>query len=109
MKLEVISFPDENEPYNKEILRNVNSGIETTMGTVFLREGTRIPKHGFSRHPFNEISMVIEGCIEMLNEDGSAFGLLEEGTVVSINALEPQAGNVLRDTKLIYVINKLSN
>jgi signal-transduction protein with cAMP-binding, CBS, and nucleotidyltransferase domain len=70
-------------------------------------KGTRIPEKGFSTHPFNEISIIREGCIEMLNEDGSVSGYLKKGTAVFINALESQAGNLIEDTKLIYVLNQL--
>ena len=106
MNLKSISFPNSEEYYNKELIKEINNGIETTMGTVFLQKGTRIPEEGFSTHPFNEVSIVVEGCIEMLNEDGSVLGYFEEGSAIYIKAFEPQAGNVLRDTKIIYVLNQ---
>ena len=107
MILKEIVYPKNEEYYNNELLTNTNAGVTTTFGTVFLKKGARIPVNGFSRHPFNEVSIITQGCIEMLNEDGSVSGYLKQGTAVFINALEPQAGNVLEDTKLIYVLNKM--
>lgn len=106
MKTKQIIYPKKEEYYNNELLTETHEGITTMLGTVFLKKGTRIPEEGFSRHPFNEVSIITQGCIEMLNEDGSVLGYLREGTAVFIKALEPQAGNVLEDTKLIYVLNQ---
>ena len=106
MKTKEIIYPKEGEHYNNELLTLTNEGVTTTFGTVFLKKGTRIPEDGFSRHPFNEVSIITQGCIEMLNEDGTISGYLKAGIAVYINALEPQAGNVLEDTKLIYVLNQ---
>lgn len=106
MKTKQIIYPGKEEYYNNELLTETHEGITTIFGTVFLKKGTRIPEEGFSRHPFNEVSIITQGCIEMLNEDGSVLGYLREGTAVFIKALEPQAGNVLEDTKLIYVLNQ---
>ncbi|MDE0472591.1 MAG: hypothetical protein OXH57_11700 [Ekhidna sp.] len=106
MKIKSISYPSKDEYYNQELIREVNSGIETVMGTVFLQKGSRIPNEGFSKHPFNEVSIIAKGCIEMLNEDGSILGYFEKGSVIYINAFEPQAGNVLKDTEIMYVLNR---
>lgn len=106
MKLKRIIYPKGDEYYNNELLSLTNAGVTTMFGTVFLKKGTRIPEMGFSTHPFNEVSIITQGCIEMLNEDGTISGYLKEGTAVFINALEPQAGNVLEDTKLIYILNQ---
>ncbi|HED37445.1 MAG TPA: hypothetical protein ENI76_04265 [Ignavibacteria bacterium] len=106
MKLKQLIYPKGKEHYNNKLLSHTNAGVVTTFGTVSLKKGTRIPENGFSRHPFNEVSIIIEGCIEMINEDGTIFEYLKKGTAVYINALEPQAGNVLEDTKLIYILNQ---
>lgn len=106
MKLKRLIYPKEKEYYNNKLLSHTNAGVVTTFGTVFLKKGTRIPENGFSKHPFNEVSIIIEGCIEMINEDRTVLGYLKKGTAVYINALEPQAGNVLEDTKLIYILNQ---
>lgn len=106
MKTTKITYPNQNEPYNKELLLENNQGITTTLGTVFLKKGTRIPESGFSKHPFNEVSIITKGCIEMLQEDESIRGYLKAGDAVYINAMEAQAGNVLEDTTLIYVLNE---
>jgi hypothetical protein len=106
MIIKKIKYPQLNDDYNNKIFHIQNSNIDVQFGTVFLKKGTRIPEKGFSRHSFNEVSIITEGCIEMLNEDGTVSGYLKKGTAVFINALEPQAGNVLEDTKLIYVLNQ---
>lgn len=106
MELKKITYPTHEEYYNKELLTYTNLGIQTICGTVFLKKGTRIPETGSSRHPFNEISLIMEGCIEMIDEEGVLIGKLEKGNVVYINAGEAQAGNVIEDTKLIYVLNQ---
>jgi len=107
MEVVSISYPKEGEDYNKELLSNQANGIITTCGTVFLKKGTRIPETGFSRHPFNEVTIITKGCIEMINEDEDVIGYLKTGTAVFINAGEPQAGYVKEDTELIYVLNQL--
>jgi hypothetical protein len=106
MKLIDIIYSQGNEYYNNELISETNNGINTICGTVFLKKGTRIPEKGFSKLPFNEVSIITEGCIEMLNEDGTIAGYLKKGTAVYINAFEAQAGNVIEDTKLIYVLNQ---
>ncbi len=106
MEIKKIIYPTEKEHYNNELLTQTNNGITTTFGTVFLKKGNRIPKEGFSRHPFNEVSIITSGCIEMIDEKDNVIEYLKAGTAVYINALEPQAGNVLEDTELIYVINQ---
>lgn len=106
MEVKKITYPSPEEHYNKEIISRLHDGITTTCGTVFLKKGTRIPETGSSRHPFNEISIIVEGCIEMIDEDGNTLGLLEKGNLFYINAGEPQAGYVLVDTRLIYVLNQ---
>ncbi|MEM9001780.1 MAG: hypothetical protein AAGB24_16090 [Bacteroidota bacterium] len=107
MEVKKITYPNLGEHYNKELISKVNHTILTTCGTVYLKKGTRIPESGFSRHPFNEISIITKGCIEMIDGNNKPMGRLEKDTVVYINAGEPQAGNVLEDTELIYVINQV--
>ncbi len=106
MKVIPITYPKDNEHYSKELLSEDNNGINTILGTVFLKEGTRIPETGFSRHPFNEVSIITKGCIEMINEADAVICYLKAGTAVYINAGEPQAGYVKEDTTLIYVLNQ---
>jgi quercetin dioxygenase-like cupin family protein len=106
MKIIPIVYPKENENYNNELLSVTNDGITTSFGTVFLKKGARIPETGFSRHPFNEVSIITKGCIEMINEANEVIGYLKAGTAVYLNAGEPQAGFVKEDTEIIYVLNQ---
>ncbi|MGK0420732.1 MAG: quercetin dioxygenase-like cupin family protein [Polaribacter sp.] len=106
MEIKQITYPSPEEDYNKPFFTIKNEKLEIQFGTVFLKKGTRIPEKGFTRHDSHEISIIQKGKIEMLNEDGSVKGYLKTGDVVSINALEAQAGNVLEDTQLMYTLIK---
>lgn len=106
MEIKKITYPKKNEHYNKSLFQVKNEGVDFQFGTVFLKKGTRIPESGFTKHPSHEISIIQKGKIEMLNEDGSSKGYLQEGDVIYIKAFEPQAGNVLEDTSLIYTLIK---
>lgn len=106
MEIKKITYPLQDEYYNKSILHIKNEKLEIQFGTVFLKKGTRIPEKGFTKHPSHEISIIQKGKIEMINEDGSSKGYLQTGDVIYIKALEAQAGNVLEDTSLIYTLIK---
>jgi len=106
MEIKKITYPSPKEYYNKSLFHIKNEQIDFQFGTVFLKKGTRIPEKGFTKHPNHEISIIQKGKIEMLNEDGSSKGYLQEGDVVYIEAFEAQAGNVLEDTSLIYTLIK---
>ena len=106
MEIKKIIYPKENENYNNELIVKENLGIKTIFGAVSLKKGTRIPNSGYSRHPFNEISIITKGCIEMIDENNQVIGYLKAGDVVYINAFEPQAGNIIEETKLVYVISQ---
>lgn len=106
MEIKQITYPSSKEYYNKSFFNIQNEQVDFQFGTVFLGKGTRIPEKGFTRHNCHEISIIQEGKIEMLNEDGSIKGYLKTGDVVYINALEAQAGNVLEDTQIMYTLIK---
>lgn len=99
-----INFPKDGDVYNKLLFKIEDTNLDIQFGTVFLKKGTRIPKKGFTKHPQHEISIIQEGKIAMLNEDETIKGYIQKGEVVYIKALEAQAGNVLEDTKIIYVL-----
>lgn len=104
MTVQALTFSTPDEPRQKILFESEKNGMSINYGTVFLKEGIRIPAKGFTQHPQHEISYVQNGKIQMLNPDGSNGDLLQTGDVVSIEALEPQAGLVLEDTKIIYVL-----
>lgn len=106
MEIKKITYPLQDEHYNKSIFHITNRKVDFQFGTVSLKKGTRIPEKGFTKHPSHEISIIQKGKIEILNEDGSSKGYLQEGDVVYIKAFEAQAGNVLEDTKIIYTLIK---
>lgn len=106
MEIKKITYPSPEEDYNKLLFETKNKQVDFQFGTVFLKGGTRIPEKGFTKHDRYEISIIQKGKIEMLNEDGSTKEYLKEGDVVYIKAFEAQAGNVLEDTNIIYVLIK---
>ena len=106
MEIKKIAYPLPDEHYNKSLFHVQSGQTEFQFGTVYLKKGTRIPEVGFTKHPSHEISMIQQGTIEMLDEDGSIKGYLKSGDVVYLEAFEAQAGNVLEDTKLIYILIK---
>lgn len=104
MEIKKITYPLPEEYYNKQLFHIKNEGFSIQFGTVFLKKGMRIPENGFSKNPEIELSIIQQGKIEMLNEDGSVKGYLNTGDVIYLKALEAQAGNVLEDTKIIYTL-----
>ena len=106
MEIKTITYPLPEEYYNKSLFNINDNQVDVQFGTVFLKKGTRIPEKGFTKHESHEISVIYEGKIEMLNEDGSVKGYLTSGDVVYIEKLEAQAGNVLEDTQLMYTLIK---
>jgi ethanolamine utilization protein EutQ (cupin superfamily) len=106
MEIKKITYPLPREYYNKRHFNINDNQVDIQFGTVFLQKGTRIPEKGFTKHESHEISVIYEGKIEMLNEDGSVKGYLTSGDVVYIEKLEAQAGNVIEDTSLIYTLIK---
>ena len=106
MEIKKLTFSLEDEHYNKCLFHIKDENLDIQYGSVFLKKGTRIPQQGFSKHPQHEFSFVQKGKIEMLNEDGSVKGYLQTGDVVYIKALEAQAGNVLEEIRIIYVLIK---
>ncbi|MEM9866192.1 MAG: hypothetical protein AAF765_00785 [Bacteroidota bacterium] len=106
MKIKQLSFPLRNEPYNKRLFQVYDEQLEIQYGTVFLKKGTRIPEEGFTKHPYYEFSWLQSGKIEVLTEDGTVSGYLDQGDIVSLEPHEPQAGNVLEDTYIMYTLIK---
>lgn len=104
MIIKPIEFAKPEEPRQKVLFEFEKNGQKINYGTVFLKKGIRIPDEGFSRHPQHEISYVQSGKIQMLEEDGTKGGILKTGDIISLEAFEPQAGIVLEDTKIIYIL-----
>lgn len=104
MHIQPLTFPKPDEPRQKVLLDLQQNGVHILYGTVFLKKGTRIPETGFTRHPQHEISYLHSGSIQMLHLDGSDGTVLKAGDLISMEALEPQAGLVLEDTAIIYLL-----
>ena len=104
MDIQPLSFAKSEEQRQQIIFEFNKSGVAVNFGTIFLKKGTRIPEKGFTQHPQHEISYLKKGKIQMLHPDDTKEGILKSGDVVSIEALEPQAGIVLEDTEIIYFL-----
>lgn len=104
MEIKAIQFDEKSTKNQNELFVFQTKGVAINYGTVFLKKGIRIPEKGFTKHPQHEISYIQSGMIQTLNPDGTSGEILKEGDVVSVLALEPQAGIVMSDTKIIYVL-----
>jgi len=104
MEIKDIQFSTDSENRQKVIFEFNDEHTKVNYGTVFLKKGIRIPGQGFTTHEQHEISFVQSGKIQMLNEDGTELGILKTGDVIHLDPLEPQAGFVLEDTRIIYVL-----
>jgi len=104
MDIKHIEFPIPGQAHQKILFDLERKGTTINFGTVFLEKGRRIPDEGYSKHPQHEISYIHTGRIQILNEDGSKAVILKSGDIVSLEAFEPQAGLVLEDTKIIYLL-----
>lgn len=104
MKIESIKFATEDEARQKVLFNFEKDGRNINYGTVFLKKGMRIPEEGFSKHPQHEISYLQSGKIQMLNEDNSNLRILNAGEVISLEPFEPQAGLILEDSCIIYIL-----
>ncbi|MEM6768298.1 MAG: hypothetical protein AAF655_25395 [Bacteroidota bacterium] len=105
MEIKKLTFPDSSEDRQRVLFTfKAHPEVGVNYGTVFLKKGTRIPEKGVSRHPQHEISFIQRGSIKMVDEQDMEIGLLKEGDIIYLQALEPQAGYVLEDTRIIYML-----
>jgi len=104
MDIKQIQFSTDDKN-RQTVLFDINDkNVKINYGTVVLKKGVRIPEQGFTKHSQHEISFIQSGKIKMLNEDETELGILRTGDVIHLNPLEPQAGIVLENTKIIYLL-----
>ena len=105
MEIKKLTFPDSSEDRQKVLFKFMaHPKVGVNYGTVFLKKGTRIPEEGVSRHPQHEISFIQRGAIQMVDEQNKEIGMLRQGDIIYLQAMEEQAGYVLEDTHIIYVL-----
>jgi quercetin dioxygenase-like cupin family protein len=104
MTIQKMKFPSPNEPRQKVLFDLKKESFTINYGTVLLKKGIRIPEKGFTKHPQHEISYIASGKIQMLLENGKNGPILHTGDIISLEANEAQAGIVLEDCKIIYVL-----
>jgi len=104
MEIKAVQFDGKLRKEQKELFAVKIKDVEVNYGTVFLKKGIRIPEIGFTKHGQHEISYIQSGEIQTINPDGTEGEILRKGDVVNVPLNEPQAGFVLADTKIIYVL-----
>lgn len=86
----------------KQLVEIQEGEIHFRMGTVFLPKGSRLPKEGMKSNPEHEISIVLEGRIRAITKDGER--VVGKGELVQFAPNEMQAGEVLEDCRIVWVL-----
>lgn len=99
-----VKFSTDKKARQIQLFDFVEKGVGTTIGTINLQKGIRIPEKGYTRHARHEVSFLQTGKIQMLLSDGSKGDILSAGDVIHLTPNEPQAGFVMEETKIIYML-----
>ncbi len=102
MKVLQLQYPLSGEEHLKQLIEIKEGKIHCRMGTVFLPKGTRLPQVGLKANPEHEISIVLEGTIKAITNEGER--IISSGEIVQFAPNEMQAGEVLEDCKIIWVL-----
>ncbi len=70
------------------------------MGTVQLAKGAWIPPEGYSKHTQHELSLILQGGIEI--ESVGEQVSIEAGDVILIPAGQAHRSRALEDTRLVW-------
>ncbi|MCX7173178.1 MAG: hypothetical protein NT159_04475 [Proteobacteria bacterium] len=97
-----LQYPGPQDGHLKQLLEIKEGAVHFRMGTVFLPKGARLPADGMKANPEHEISMVTEGRIKAITQDGER--IVGKGEVVQFAPGEMQAGEVLEDCKIVWVL-----
>jgi hypothetical protein len=97
-----LTYPLVGENYLKQLTEISTGDVILKLGTVFLKAGTRLPSTGLKANPEHEISIITEGCIKAITTNGEK--MLRKGEMVQFSANEMQAGEVIEDCKIIWIL-----
>jgi len=78
------------------------SGAAIEVGTARLREGERVPPEGTSRHRGIEISYVLSGVVDVVNEAGTRR--IAQGDLVIVPADQWHYSLVREEATLVYAL-----
>jgi quercetin dioxygenase-like cupin family protein len=76
------------------------SGASIEVGTARLRVGERVPLEGESRHAGIEISYVLSGVVDVVNESGTQR--ISQGDLVIVPRNEWHYSHAIEEATLIY-------
>ena len=101
MDLLKLSFSDHQSDHLKRLLELHEQDISLEIGSVNIPAGTQLPNKGESAFPRHEISIIIEGKIQIDSQGQSV--ILQSGDIVSIPAKQYSKTRALEPTKVIYI------
>ncbi len=97
-----IQYPKEEESRLKQLLSTPALRGTLRVGTVFIKAGSRIPVKGMKANKELEISIIMEGSIKAITHTGEK--ILRTGNLVVFEPDEMQAGEVLEDCKILWML-----
>ena len=101
MRVIKLDYPDAPD-VTRELTRVAGKkGALLQVGTALLRQGHRIPEVGDSSHEGIEVSVVLDGVLDVLC--GGEMHRLTAGNLVVVPAGEPHHTMVLEEAHLVYV------
>ena len=102
MKRQPLTYPDHQAMLKELIAIAVTPDVDFTLGTANFPAGARIPEEGFSAHEGFEVSLMIEGELDVF-ADGVTTRL-KAGDLVNLSPGEKHHSTALTDVKLVYAL-----
>jgi formylmethanofuran dehydrogenase subunit C len=103
MEVYQLTYPKPEENYLKKLVEIEDRTI-LKMGTCFFKAGSRIPEIGLKANSEHEISIIMEGSLKAISETGER--IIKTGEIVKFKPNEMQAGEILEDCKIIWILLK---
>jgi hypothetical protein len=103
MEVYQLTYPRPEENYLKKLVEIEDKTI-LKMGTCFFKAGSRIPEIGLKANSEHEISIIMEGSLKAISETGER--IIKTGEIVKFKPNEMQAGEILEDCKIIWILIK---
>jgi quercetin dioxygenase-like cupin family protein len=97
-----LQYPEPEDGHLKQLLEIKEGTVHCRMGTVYLPKGARLPAEGMKANPEHEISLVMAGRIKAITKDGER--IVGTGEIVQFAPGEMQAGEVLEDCQIVWVL-----
>jgi len=100
--VKTLQYPLPEEGYLKQLIEIKEDNLHCRMGTVFLTKGSRLPEKGLKANPEHEVSILMEGSIKAITNEGER--IIMKGEIVQFSPNEMQAGEALEDCTLIWFL-----